>query len=129
LIGDAFALGQGVPQDYVAAIKWYRMAAKQGDPGAQSALAFMYDVGRGVPQDLCGCDELVSNGSRTGRRQRPSSARLDVRQRSRRSSGLRCFGLRSQIEFLREHCRQHPTQDVSDATVELYRRLRKEGAT
>ena len=34
----------------------------------------------------------------------------------------RSFGLRSQIEFLREHCRQHPTQDVSDATVELYKR-------
>src|ERR1700751_2850982 len=46
LVGDAFALGQGVPQDYVAATKWYRMAAKQGDPGAQSALAFTYDVGR-----------------------------------------------------------------------------------
>ena len=41
----------------------------------------------------------------------------------------RSFGLRNQIEFLREHCRQHPTQDVSDATVELYRRLRREGAT
>jgi len=41
----------------------------------------------------------------------------------------RSFGLRSQIEFLREHCRQHPTQDVSDATAELYRRLRREGAT
>ena len=41
----------------------------------------------------------------------------------------RGFGLLSQIEFLREHCRQYPTQDVSDATVELYRRLRKEGGT
>jgi len=41
----------------------------------------------------------------------------------------RSFGLRNQVEFLREHCRQHPTQDVSDATVELYRRLRREGAT
>jgi len=39
----------------------------------------------------------------------------------------RSFGLRSQIEFLRDHCRQHPTQDVSDAAVELYRRLRTEG--
>jgi hypothetical protein len=39
------------------------------------------------------------------------------------------FGLLSQIEFLREHCRQHPTEDVSDAAVELYKRLRKEGAT
>jgi hypothetical protein len=41
----------------------------------------------------------------------------------------RSFGLPRQIEFLREHCRQHPTQDVSDATVELYRRLRREGGT
>jgi hypothetical protein len=41
----------------------------------------------------------------------------------------RSFGLRSQIDFLREHCREHPIQDFSDATVELYRRLRREGAT
>jgi hypothetical protein len=41
----------------------------------------------------------------------------------------RSFGLARQIEFLREHCRQYPTQDVSDATVELYRRLRREGGT
>jgi hypothetical protein len=41
----------------------------------------------------------------------------------------RSFGPRSQLEFLREHCRQHSTQDVSDATVELYKRLQKEGAT
>ncbi len=43
--------GQGVPQDYAEAVKWYRMAAEQGDAKAQSNLGFMYDNGQGVPQD------------------------------------------------------------------------------
>src|SRR5580693_8726295 len=51
LVGDAFALGQGVPQDYAAAMNWYRMAAGQGDPSAQAALGLMYDTGRGIPRD------------------------------------------------------------------------------
>ena len=34
--------GQGVPQDYAEAVKWYRMAADQGNADAQSNLGFMY---------------------------------------------------------------------------------------
>jgi hypothetical protein len=40
--------GQGVPQDYKTAVKWYRLAAEQGDAGAQSNLGLMYVLGRGV---------------------------------------------------------------------------------
>jgi TPR repeat protein len=43
--------GQGVPQDYQEAVKWYRRAADQGVARAQSNLALMYDNGQGVPQD------------------------------------------------------------------------------
>jgi TPR repeat protein len=43
--------GWGVPQDYAEAVKWYRKAADQGLPPAQSNLAGMYYFGRGVPQD------------------------------------------------------------------------------
>ena len=43
--------GQGVPQDYKTAVKWYRLAAEQGDADAQYNLGVMYDKGRGVPQD------------------------------------------------------------------------------
>ena len=43
--------GQGVPQDYAAAVSWYRKAADQGDADAQYNLGVMYDNGQGVPQD------------------------------------------------------------------------------
>jgi TPR repeat protein len=39
---------QGVPQDYVEAVKWYRKAAEQGDANGQVMLGLMYDLGRGV---------------------------------------------------------------------------------
>ena len=41
--------GQGVPQDYKEAMKWYRLAADQGDAWAQNALGLMYESGQGVP--------------------------------------------------------------------------------
>ena len=38
-------------QDYAEAVKWYRLAADQGAPNAQSNLGLMYGKGQGVPQD------------------------------------------------------------------------------
>ena len=43
--------GEGVPQDYAVAVRWWRLAAEQGDASAQYNLALMYDNGEGVPQD------------------------------------------------------------------------------
>lgn len=41
----------GVPQDIKEAMKWYRLAAEQGNPNAQQHLGDMYCSGKGVPQD------------------------------------------------------------------------------
>ena len=43
--------GQGVPEDYIAAAKWCKIAAEQGYAPAQSSLGAMYIKGQGVPQD------------------------------------------------------------------------------
>ena len=43
--------GQGVPQNYKTAVKWYRLAAKQGHAKAQFNLGLTYYCGKGVPQD------------------------------------------------------------------------------
>ena len=43
--------GQGVPQDFAEAAKWYRKAALQGHGPAQYALGLMYYNGQGVRQD------------------------------------------------------------------------------
>ena len=43
--------GRGVPQDYKTALKWYRLAAKQGNATAQGNLGVMYAFGFGVQKD------------------------------------------------------------------------------
>jgi TPR repeat protein len=40
-----------VIQDYAEAVKWYRLAAAQGDASAQFNLGVMYSSGQGVLQD------------------------------------------------------------------------------
>ena len=50
-LGDAFYNGKIVEQDYVEAVKWYRLAAEQGDATAQYNLGFAYYNGEGVEQD------------------------------------------------------------------------------
>jgi len=43
--------GDGVGQDYKAAVKWYKLAAEQGYDLAQFNLGLMYINGHGVAQD------------------------------------------------------------------------------
>ena len=50
-LGLLYELGQGVPQDYAQAVKWYRLAADQDDAWAQNMLGGMYELGQGVPKD------------------------------------------------------------------------------
>jgi TPR repeat protein len=42
--------GKGVSQNYNTAVKWYTLAAEQGNPAAQFNLGVMYDKGEGVIQ-------------------------------------------------------------------------------
>ena len=50
-MGLKYYNGQGVPQDYKEAVKWYRLSAEQGDTLAQGKLGMMYIEGKGVFQD------------------------------------------------------------------------------
>ena len=50
-LGWMYYEGEGVPQDFVEAVKWYRKAAKQEYADAQYNLGWMYRKGDGVPQD------------------------------------------------------------------------------
>ena len=50
-LGVMYANGEGVPENDVEAVRWYRLAAEQGLAQAQSNLGFMYGTGRGVPQN------------------------------------------------------------------------------
>lgn len=50
-LGDCYAFGKGVAQDYAAAASWYRKAAEQGDAGGQYNLGLCYYNGQGVAED------------------------------------------------------------------------------
>jgi len=45
VLGMYYQNGYGAPQDYAAALNWYRKAADQGLAPAQHALGHMYDAG------------------------------------------------------------------------------------
>ena len=50
-VGGLFDYGEGVPEDDVEAVKWYRLAADQGYADAQALLGEMYHLGEGVAID------------------------------------------------------------------------------
>ncbi len=50
-LGNMNYFGQGVPEDYAEAARWWHKAAEQGEPRAQNNLGAMYLKGEGVLQD------------------------------------------------------------------------------
>lgn len=50
-LGRLYAKGQGVPQSYAEAAKWYRRAADQKDADGEFALGELYEAGQGVARD------------------------------------------------------------------------------
>ena len=66
--------GEGVPQNYAEAVKWYRLAAAQGFADAQYSLGLMYYEGYGVPQDYA---EAVKS-YRLAAEQRDADAQYNV---------------------------------------------------
>ncbi len=53
-------------QDYAEAVKWYRLAAAQGNANAQLNLGFMYANGRGVLQDYTKAHALYNLAATKG---------------------------------------------------------------
>ena len=50
-LGMMYAYGEGVPEDSLEAVKWYRKSAEQGNADAQNMLGDCYDIGMGVQID------------------------------------------------------------------------------
>jgi len=50
-LGYMYATGEGVPEDAVEAVAWFRQAAEQGHAAAQYNLGFAYANGEGVPEE------------------------------------------------------------------------------
>jgi hypothetical protein len=58
--------GQGVPQDYNEAVKWFRKAAEQGYAKAQFNFGVMYRRGHGVQQDNTEAVKLYRKAAEQG---------------------------------------------------------------
>ena len=50
-LGVCYVKGDGVPQDYAEAAKWFRLSAEQGNANAQKNLGILYCLGYGVQKD------------------------------------------------------------------------------
>ena len=61
-----YQMGQGVPQDYVETVKWYRKAADQCYAVAQYFLGVMYIAGQGVQQDHAEAVKLYRKAAEQG---------------------------------------------------------------
>jgi TPR repeat protein len=73
-MGVLYANGQGVPQSYKEAGRWYRRAADQGDAVAQFNLGVRYANGQGVPQN----DELAGRWYRRAAQQGHARAQSNL---------------------------------------------------
>ena len=65
-LGLSYEIGQGTLQDYAEAVKWYRLAAAQGNVVAQHNLGGMYSNGRGVLQDYTKAHALYNLAASKG---------------------------------------------------------------
>ena len=50
-LGAKYFKGDGIPQDYSEAAKWFRKAAEREHGRAQTNLGSMYELGQGVPKN------------------------------------------------------------------------------
>ena len=50
-LGDMYFSGRGVVQNYEEAVKWFKEAARQGEPDSMFHLAICYNDGLGVEVD------------------------------------------------------------------------------
>ncbi|MCZ8106916.1 MAG: tetratricopeptide repeat protein [Burkholderiales bacterium] len=63
LIGELYANGFGVRQDWAKAGDWYRLAVQRGDPHAAFALGMMTLDGRGVTKDAAAGRRLLESAA------------------------------------------------------------------
>ena len=64
-LGVCYENGNGVPQDYAEAVKWFRKAAEQSFLQAQRSLGICYYKGRGVEKNVVEAYAWYNLASRT----------------------------------------------------------------
>ena len=82
-VGYAYHEGTGVLQDFAEAVRWFRLAAQQGNAEGQAGLGAAYALGQGVLQDYVSAhmwlNLAVAGGEERAREARDSVAELMTR--------------------------------------------------
>jgi len=65
-LGNEHARGEGVPQDYAEAVRWFLKAADQESSCGQFMLGVMYAEGQGVPQNHAEAERWFSKAAGQG---------------------------------------------------------------
>ena len=81
-MGNKYYGGTGVARDYSEAVKWYRMAAEQGDANAQYSLGLMYAKGQGVGTDEAEADMWFGLAASQGHEEAETLFRHSLKRRS-----------------------------------------------
>jgi TPR repeat protein len=71
-----YANGQGVVQDYKQALRWYTLAAEQGDANAQNNLGIKYSNGQGVLQDYVRAHMWINIAAANGQPSGPKNRNI-----------------------------------------------------
>jgi len=66
MLGEAYAKGAGVKQDYKQAAQWYEKAATQSNAVAQASLGELYEAGQGLPRDEAKAAEWYRRAAEQG---------------------------------------------------------------
>ena len=88
-LGWASYNGDGVAEDAVEAVKWFRRSAEQGNPSGQNRLGVAYRVRQGCPEGCRSGAHLVSQGCGSGPSAGAAESCLDVQRRSWSAARLR----------------------------------------
>ena len=83
-LAELYAEGDGVEQNLVEAVKWYRKAAEQGHDSAQFEVGLSYQNGKGVPQSVTEAyiwlNISAENGARLNGRGRAGELADEIRK-------------------------------------------------
>ena len=94
-LGVMYFNGQGVPQDYDAALVWLSLAANQGHDVAQFNLGVMYDSGIGIDQDF----SLAARWYQLAANQRHATAQYNLAQMYQSGDGVKQDSIRAHMWF------------------------------
>ncbi len=100
-LGIMYRMGYGVPQDFAAAVEWWRKAAERGNANAQCNLGFMYLYGVAVPQDPVAAYMWFNLAAGAGHRD--ARAKRDIVAAWRLNSGDLLEAQRLSSEWLAAH--------------------------